>query len=683
MSKIVGIDLGTTNSLVATVDSGIPYVIADAEGLRLTPSVVHIPGADATPIVGHKANRVRIVRPSDTVYSVKRFMGRRGADIPREEMLVTYPVQGDGAGPVAFPLHGRAWTPEEISAEILRKLKADAEASLGEPVTRAVITVPAYFNDAQRNATKKAGELAGLTVERILNEPTAAALAYGLDKLKDQAKIAVYDLGGGTFDLSVLELKQGVFQVLATHGNTRLGGDDLDTRIATFLIEKIREAGGPDLSTNPPSVAAGVSPPGIPGIPGTPDSSSVGRSLSNSPATADSSEPRSLESLQRLSRIREAAEQAKIRLSTESEVEIALPFLTTDFSFSYRLSRTELEALTRDILLRSRTHCLRALADAKVEAKDLDQVILVGGQTRMPLVRQLVTEWFGCSEFEESRGGIRLGEDYHRPAGPVLNTGVNPDEAVAIGAAIQAEILSGGLTHLLLLDVTPLSLGLETFGGLMNVIIPRNTTIPVKAGEVFTTAVDNQRSMLIHVLQGERERARDNWSLGRFELEFEPAPKSVPRVGVQFEIDANGILHVLARDLKTGHQRIVEMKSAVDVSDADVQKMIEESVENAFDDLKARQWIEAKLRAGETLTASRKGLAEHAAELDPPYRQRVESALLAVESALETEDPKTKIGDTHRLKAANQGLDEATQQLAELMMDKAMEEMLRKQGLIQ
>jgi molecular chaperone DnaK len=645
MSKIVGIDLGTTNSLVATVDSGIPYVIADSDGQRLTPSVVHVPGSDSPPIVGHKANRIRIVRPSDTVYSVKRFMGRRGSDIPREEMLVTYPVRGEGSGPVTFDIHDRAWTPEDISAAVLNKLKETAEAALGQPVTRAVITVPAYFNDAQRNATKKAGELAGLTVERILNEPTAAALAYGLDKLKDKARIAVYDLGGGTFDLSILELDKGVFQVLATHGNTRLGGDDLDTRLTSFLTSKIQQAGGPNLDT--------------------PDNT-----------------PRPHETLQRLSRIREAAEQAKIRLSTAAETEIALPFLTPDFSFSYVLSRSELESLTRDILLRTRPHCLRALADAKLDPKDLDQVILVGGQTRMPLVRQLVAEWFGCAEFEETRGDLRLGQDHHRPAGPVLNTSVNPDEAVALGAAIQAEILAGGLTHLLLLDVTPLSLGLETFGGLMNVIIPRNTTIPVKAGEVFTTAVDNQRSMLIHVLQGERERARDNWSLGRFELEFEPAPKSVPRVGVQFEIDANGILHVLARDLKTGHQRIVEMKSAVDVSDADVQKMIEESVEHAYDDLKARQWIEAKIRAGETLGATRKGLAEHAAELEPSYRQRVETALLAVEAALETEEPRTKIGDTQRLKTANQHLDEATQQLAEFMMDKAMEEMLRKQGLI-
>jgi molecular chaperone DnaK len=326
---------------------------------------------------------------------------------------------------------------------------------------------------------------------------------------------------------------------------------------------------------------------------------------------------------------------------------------------------------------------MRALSDAKVEAKDLQQVILVGGQTRMPLVRQLVAEWFQCAEFEEVRGDLRLGEDHHRASGPILNTGIHPDEAVALGAAIQAEILSGGMSNLLLLDVTPLSLGIETFGGLMNVIIPRNSTIPIKAGEVFTTAVDNQRSMLIHVLQGERERARDNWSLGRFELEFEPAPKGAPRVGVQFEIDANGILHVLARDLKTGRQKVVEMKSAVDVSDADVQRMVEESVEHAFDDLKARQWIEAKIRAGETLAATRKALSEHGAELEPAYRKRVEDALAAVEAALETEDSRTRIGDTPRLKGANQALDEATQQLADLMMDKAMEAMLRKQGMIQ
>ncbi|MCC6231898.1 MAG: Hsp70 family protein [Verrucomicrobiales bacterium] len=653
MSKIVGIDLGTTNSLVATVDSGIPYVIADASGRRLTPSVVHL-GAAGQPVVGFEANRARALHPRETVYSVKRFMGRRGADIPREDMLVTYPVQGTGAGPVTIPVRGREWTPEEVSAEILRKLKTDAETALGVEVTRAVITVPAYFNDAQRHATIRAGELAGLKVERIINEPTAAALAYGLNKLQDQSKIAVFDLGGGTFDLTLLELNQGVFQVLSTHGNTRLGGDDLDTRLTEFLAVKIHEAGGPDLRR-------------------------FGAAFRGGEAEAAPTP----EDLQRIARVREAAEKSKISLSLETLTDVTLPFLTPQFSFRYQLSRSELEALTRDILLRTRTHCLQALADAKVDASQLDQVVLVGGQTRMPLVRALVTEWFGCREFEESRGDVRLGEDYHRPSGPLLNTGVNPDEAVALGAAIQAEILSGGMTNLLLLDVTPLSLGIETFGGLMNVIIPRNSTIPVKAGEVFTTAVDRQRSMLIHVLQGERERARDNWSLGRFDLDFEEAPKGVPRVGVQFEIDANGILHVLARDLKTGHQRIVDMKSAVDVSDADVQKMIEESVEHAFDDLKARQWIEAKVRAGETLAATRKGLAEHGAELDEAYRRRVETAMQAVEAALETEESRTRVGDAARLKGANQGLDEATLQLAELMMDRAMEEMLRKQGMIQ
>jgi molecular chaperone DnaK len=636
MSKIVGIDLGTTNSLVATVDSGIPLVMADADGQRLTPSVVHVPGPEAASVVGHAANRVRVLKPAETVYSVKRFMGRKGAEIPREEMLVTYPVRGEGGGPVTIDLHGRAWTPEEISAEVLKKLKCDAEAYFGEAVSRAVITVPAYFNDAQRNATKRAGELAGFTVERIINEPTAAALAYGLDKLKEHARIAVYDLGGGTFDLSILELNEGVFQVLSTNGNTRLGGDDLDKRVIDFLAEKIKTAGGPDVH----------------------------------------------EDLPLLSRLREAAEQAKIRLSTEAEVEVALPFLTPSFSFSYVLSRSELERLTKDIIERTRQHCIRSLGDAKLEAKDLDQVILVGGQTRMPLVRRFVSELFGCVEFGEERGGLRLGTDYHRAKGPQLNTSQNPDEAVALGAAIQAEILSGGFQNMLLLDVTPLSLGIETFGGLMNVIIPRNTTIPVKAGEMFTTAVDNQRDMLIHVLQGERERAKDNWSLGKFTLDFEPAAKGVPRVGVQFEIDANGILHVLARDIRTGKQKIVEMTSAVDVEDSAVQKMVEESVEHAFDDMAARRWIEAKLRAKDTLGATRKGMAECINDLEPDYRAQLEAAVKGLEEALATEDPATQTGDAQRLKAANSALDEATKPLADLMMDKAIESVLKKKGLI-
>ena len=647
MSRIVGIDLGTTNSLVATVDSGIPLVISDADGQRLTPSVVHFPAPQAEPIVGHKANRVRVLQPAETVYSVKRFIGRRGNEIAQEEMLVTYPVRGEGAGPVAIDIHGHAFTPEEISAEVLRKLKRDAEASLGEPVTRAVITVPAYFNDAQRNATKKAGELAGFTVERIVNEPTAAALAYGLDRLKEHSKIAVYDLGGGTFDLSILELNNGVFQVLATNGNTRLGGDDLDRRLGDFLADRIGTAGGPDLR--------------------------AGQSAIRNPQS---------EILPLLPRLREAAEQAKIKLSSETETEIALPFLTPDFSFSYRLIRDELERLTRDIIERTRTHCLRSLADAKLETKDLDQVILVGGQTRMPLVRCLVGEWFGCAEFEETRGGIRIGMDFHKAAGPHLNTSQNPDEAVALGAAVQAEILSGGFKNMLLLDVTPLSLGIETFGGLMNVIIPRNTTIPTKAGEAFTTAVDHQREMLIHVLQGERERAKDNWSLGRFTLGFESAPRGVPRVGVQFEIDANGILHVLARDIKTGSEKVVEMKSAVDVDDADVQKMVEESVEHFFDDTRARQWVEAKLKAVETVAATKLGLKECAAELDSAYQSQVEQSLAAVEAVLAVEDPKTQIGDPARLKTTVAALDEATRPLADLLMDKAADAMLRQRGMI-
>ena len=666
MSKIVGIDLGTTNSLVATVDAGIPLVIADSEGRRLTPSVTHFPTAGAAPIVGYAANRVRILKPAETIYSVKRFIGRRGAEIADEEKPVTFPLDCTGGGPVTIPIHGRNFSPEEISAAILRKLKRDAEAYFGEPVTRAVVTVPAYFNDAQRSATRRAGELAGFTVERIVNEPTAAALAYGLDRLREKSKIAVYDLGGGTFDLSILELNNGVFQVLATNGNTRLGGDDLDRRLVDFLVKKIQAADARVFpgSTRASRVAVGASP------------AAMARDKASRAAAEAAALPM-------LSRIREAAEQAKIKLSMETEVEIALPFLTPDFSFSYKLTRAELENLTRDIIARTRPHCLRALADAKVEPEDLDQVILVGGQTRMPLVRRFVGELFGCAEFEETRGGIRVGAKYHKAAGPQLNTSQNPDEAVALGAAIQAEILAGGFKSVLLLDVTPLSLGIETFGGLMNVLIPRNTTIPVKAGEMFTTAVDRQRSMLIHVLQGERERAKDNWSLGKFTIEFEPAPRGLPRVGVQFEIDADGILHVLARDTKSGREEIVEMKSAVDVDDAAVQQMVEESVEHAFTDLAARRWIEMKLRANETLAATHKALADSAGEMDANYRAKIEAAAREVEDALNTENTAGGSGDLKKLQTAVAALDEATKPLADWLMDRAMESLLRKRGLIQ
>jgi len=635
MGKIVGIDLGTTNSLVATVDSGIPFVIADANGQRLTPSVVHFSSATTGSVVGHEANRIRLLKPTETVYSVKRFIGRRGLEISDEEKSVTFPIHAENSGAVTIPIHGRNYSPEEISSEVLKKLKYDAERYFGEEISCAVITVPAYFNDAQRNATKRAGELAGFTVERVINEPTAAALAYGLDKLKEKSKIAVYDLGGGTFDLSILELNEGVFQVLATNGNTRLGGDDLDQRLVDFLAEKIKAAG-----------KAGFN-------------------------------------LQMFSRIREAAEVAKIKLSSETEVEIALPFLTPEFSFSYKLSRAELESLTRDIILRTRQHCLRALADAKMEAKDLDQVILVGGQTRMPLIRKFVGELFGCAEFEETRGSLRIGTDFHKADGPQLNTSQNPDEAVALGAAIQAEILSGGFKNVLLLDITPLSLGIETFGGLMNVLISRNSTIPVKAGELLTTAMDFQHNMLIHVLQGERERAKDNWSLGNFTIEFEPAPRGVPRVGVQFEIDANGILHVLARDVKTGKEKIVEIKSAVDVDDSAVQKMVEESVEHAFDDLTARRWIEAKLKANETLAATKNAIASCGEEIEMDHREKIKLAAHEVETVLTQENSESGSGDLKKLHSAVAALDEATRPLAELLMDKAMEAMLKKRGLIQ
>jgi molecular chaperone DnaK len=591
MNEIVGIDLGTTNSLIGVMDSGFPILIADKNGARLTPSVVHF-SADGDPLVGEPAARMRALKPAQTVYSIKRFIGLRGDDLRGQDSDVSYDLKRETGKPVRVAANGHDFSPEEISALVLGKLKGDAEIALGHPVARAVITVPAYFNDAQRSATKRAGELAGLTVERIVNEPTAAALAYGLDKLKGRSKIAVFDLGGGTFDISILELNNGVFEVLATNGNTRLGGDDIDNAIMAHL----RSNGFP----------------------------------------ADKPE--------RIARLREAAIDAKHRLSTEETARIEIPFVEGEQHFSAVLSRSALERLSQPIVDQTRANCRRSLADAKLSASDLDEVILVGGMTRMPLVRRVVAEIFGREP----------------------NTAQNPDEAVAIGATIQAGILSGAVRDVVLLDVTPLSLGIETFGGLMNVIIPRNSTIPIKAGEMFTTAVNQQRSMSIKVLQGEREMARDNWPLGQFEIEFAPAPKGVARVGVQFEIDANGILHVLARDTKTGAEKIVEINSAVDVSDEAVEAMISESLEHAFDDMSERFWTETKLKSEEMLSAVDAAFALMGDGIDPAEKEKILSAVAAVREALGKQDAR-------KLQTANSMLDEATQDMAAALVERAMQ----------
>jgi molecular chaperone DnaK len=635
-NRIVGIDLGTTHSLIATLDSGFPYVIASESGERLTPSVVYFPPSGNSPLVGAAAVRAGSTDPERTVYSIKRFMGRRLDEIPEQEKLVSYPITGNPGSPAKVLIDGREWSPEEISAEILKKLKSDAEAALGETVERAVITTPAYFNDAQRSATKRAGELAGFTVERIINEPTAAALAYGVNLSGNRSKIAVYDLGGGTFDCSILELNDGIFQTLSTAGNTRLGGDDIDENLTQWLSQKIQKDSGWNPSSDPVS----------------------------------------------LSRIREQARSAKVQLSDKESIVIRFPFLRPDYSFEITISREILEELAQNVIQQIRSHCLKALSDAGLKPVDLDQVLLVGGQTRMPLVRKLVHQWFECSDFEEVSGGIRIGEDYHTAEGPQLNTSQNPDQAIALGAAVQAGILSGAFDHITLLDITPLSLGIETFGGLMNVIIPRNTTIPTKAGEMFTTAVDQQKNMLIHVLQGERERAKDNWTLGKFEIDFSPAPRGFARVGVQFEIDANGILHALARDTHTGHEKVVEIRSAVDVDDEKVQQMVEESVEYAFDDWNSRRWVEAKMKAQEIIAATQLGLKEYRADLEEDYAESLETALNRTIQILDNEDPQTESGDLNALKEAIANLDEISKPLAEHMMDQAMEAMLASQEMI-
>jgi molecular chaperone DnaK len=587
VSDIVGIDLGTTNSLVGIIESGFPILLADENGERLTPSVVHFP-EEGEPVVGWVGLRARALAPRATIYSIKRLMGMRSDEVERSS--VDYELAAGEKGLARVRVRDREFLPEEISALILRKLKTDAERAVGRTVNRAVITVPAYFNDAQRNATKRAGELAGFGVERIVNEPTAAALAFGLDRSKKRIRVGVYDLGGGTFDISILQLDTGLFEVLATNGNTHLGGDDIDNAIIEYVLAQFGA-----------EIEAGDT-----------------------------------------ARLREVVIDAKHRLSFAENVTIRLPFLKGK-NLEMPLSRAELEKIAQPVIERTRWHCARALADAKLRTEELDELILVGGATKMPLVRAFVRDLFAREP----------------------NISQNPEETVGIGATIQAGILAGAIRDVVLLDVTPLSLGIETFGGLMNVIIPRNSTIPIKAGEMFTTAVNNQRAMSIKVLQGEREMAQDNWSLGQLEIGFEPAPKGVPRVGVQFEIDANGILHVLARDTKTGAERKLEMTSAIDVSDEAVERMLADSLEHAFEDMNERAWAEAKVKADEMLAAVEAALPVAGNEISDEERNLIAKAMQEVHEAASSQN-------LQRLQRANSALDQATENLANVVLRKAM-----------
>ncbi|HEY5952862.1 MAG TPA: Hsp70 family protein [Terrimicrobiaceae bacterium] len=552
---IVGIDLGTTNSLIGVMEAGVPVLFSDEAGRRLTPSVVYFPG-HGDPVVGYEA-----LPCEEAIFSVKRLMGRKVGEREAEGRGIGAP--GD---PVRLLAGARPVSPEGVSAAILRKLKADAQRALGQTVDRAVITVPAYFNDAQRSATKKAGEAAGFTVERLLAEPTAAALAYGLDRLSDKAKVAVYDLGGGTFDVSVLELTEGVFQVLATNGDTHLGGDDLDAAIA-----------------------------------------------------------------ERWGLSRAEAESLKRRFSEPKGDDLSI-------------DRSAFEAVCRPIIERTRQHCLRSMKDAGLKPEDLDEVILAGGATRMPLVRDFVREVFGREP----------------------NTSQHPDEVVALGAVIQAGILEGSVRNVTLLDVTPLSLGIETFGGLMNVIIPRNTTIPCKAGEMFTNAAANQASMRITVLQGEREMAKDNWKLGEFEIPFHPAPRGQVRVGVQFEIDANGLLSVLARDVAAGRDVKVSLQSAVEVSDEAVERMLADSLEHAFEDMDERALSEACLKADEMLPAVELALTRLGDEVLPAVREEVSRLVAEIVEARAARS-------LARLKEALSKLDKLTEPLAARLLEGIIE----------
>ncbi len=589
MGKIIGIDLGTTNSVAAVMEGGDPVVIATAEGPRLCPSVVAF-NKNGERLVGLSAKRQAVINPENTVFSVKRFMGRRYDEVQRERQMVPYRVVKGPAGDVrvSIPINQREYTPQEISAMILAKLKADAEAYLGQPVTQAVITVPAYFNDSQRQATKDAGRIAGLEVLRIINEPTASALAYGLEKKRNE-KILVFDLGGGTFDVSVLEVGEGVFEVKATHGDTHLGGDDWDERLVQWMADTFQKTEGIDLRAD----------------------------------------------RQALQRLREAAEKAKIELSSVMETEINLPYITADASgprhLQMRLNRARFEELTRDLVERLRAPLESALRDAGLQAAAMDEVVLVGGSTRMPMVQDFV----------------------RRLVGKEPNKSVNPDEVVAVGAAIQGGVLGGEVKDVLLLDVTPLSLGLETLGGVMTPLIERNTTIPTRKSQVFTTAEDGQTAVDVHVLQGERPMAADNMSLGRFRLDgIPPAPRGTPQVEVTFDIDANGILNVSARDQASGREQRVTITASTQLSTAEVERMVREAQTNAAEDQHRRELAEARNLADNVLYQAEKVLGAG----DVPAAQRTE-----LQHRINELRQAAGGGDLSRIRQLSEGLQQALQ----------------------
>jgi molecular chaperone DnaK len=601
MGKVVGIDLGTTNSVIAVVIGGEPQVIPNAEGSRLTPSVVGFTKTGER-LVGQMAKRQAILNPENTVYSIKRFIGRRVAEVEHERKMVSYRVEEgpNGMVVVRIPAAGKTFTPEEISAMILQKLKTDAEAFLGDKVNEAVITVPAYFNDAQRTATKNAGEIAGLKVLRIINEPTASALAYGLDK-KGAETVLVFDLGGGTFDVTVLEIGEGVFEVKATNGDTHLGGDDWDERIVNWLADQFKRENGIDLRQD----------------------------------------------RQALQRLREASERAKVELSTVTQTTINLPFITADASgpkhLDYVLTRAKFEEMTADLVERCMGPFKQALSDSKMNEKDLDQVILVGGATRMPMIQELV----------------------RRLTGKEPNKEVHPDEVVAVGAAIQAGVLAGTVREVVLLDVTPLSLGVETLGGVMTPLISRNTTIPTRKSEVFSTAADGQTQVEIHVLQGERPMARDNRTLGRFILDgIPPAPRGVPKIEVTFDIDANGILDVKARDTATAREQSIKITGTSTLSKDEVDKMVKEAERFAEEDRRRRAEAEARNR-GDTLVYQVERMLKDAGDkISPDEKARVEDKLRALKDALGG-------GDLQKISTATGELEQASNKLTEAMYAKA------------